>query len=222
MMTNLFTIFDPSSPPIFSLNWLALSMPILVLPSLFFLTPSKYQSVFKNIPLFLQKEMKLLLSTSFQKGSTLILISIFLFIIWNNFMGLLPYIFTATSHLLISLSLALPIWLTLMLFGWLWNSFKMFSHLVPLGTPMALASFMVCVETISNLIRPITLSVRLSANMIAGHLILTLLSNCFSLNLLSSFILLPETALILLETAVAIIQAYVFTILITLYSTEIH
>jgi F-type H+-transporting ATPase subunit a len=99
----------------------------------------------------------------------------------------------------------------------------MFAHLVPQGTPSVLMPFIVLIETIRNIIRPGTLAVRLSANIIAGHLLLTLLGNTG--NSISSFIIsiliLTQLLLLSLESAVAIIQSYVFTILRTLYSREI-
>nr|YP_002242157.1 ATP synthase F0 subunit 6 [Damon diadema]ACI02271.1 ATP synthase F0 subunit 6 [Damon diadema] len=223
MMSSLFSIFDPSTPPLFKMNWLSITIPVILIPLQFWLTNSTMSKLPNLVFQKLHQEMKTLSSTSFSKGTTMILISIFSFILFNNLMGLLPFIFTATSHLVVALSMALPFWVTFMLYGWINNSIHMFSHLIPLGTPPPLAIFMVCVETISNLIRPITLSVRLTANMIAGHLILTLLSNCFSLTLHKiPPIMAPELLLISLETAVAVIQAYVFTILLCLYASEIH
>jgi F-type H+-transporting ATPase subunit a len=94
---------------------------------------------------------------------------------------------------------------------------------VPQGTPPVLMPFIVLIETISNVIRPGTLAVRLSANIIAGHLLLTLLGNTgSSLSIfLLSLLIIAQLLLLILESAVAIIQAYVFTILRTLYSREI-
>ncbi|MBO1764441.1 F0F1 ATP synthase subunit A [Escherichia coli] len=99
----------------------------------------------------------------------------------------------------------------------------MFTHLLPIGTPPVLSPFIVCVETIRNLIRPLTLSVRLAANIIAGHLIITLISISFDPTaLISTYSIIALLPLFILELAVALIQAFVFTILLTLYSTEIH
>jgi len=98
----------------------------------------------------------------------------------------------------------------------------MFAHLVPQGTPSALMSFIVVIETISNAIRPGTLAVRLSANMIAGHLLLTLLGNQTALanNSILASLIFAQIALLILEAAVAIIQAYVFIVLTSLYLSE--
>jgi F-type H+-transporting ATPase subunit a len=99
----------------------------------------------------------------------------------------------------------------------------MLAHLVPQGTPYVLIPFIVIIETIRNIIRPGTLAVRLSANIIAGHLLLTLLGNTG--NSLSTFLIslliVVQLLLLILESAVTIIQSYVFTILRTLYSREI-
>nr|YP_010872971.1 ATP synthase F0 subunit 6 [Charinus carajas]WGV34165.1 ATP synthase subunit 6 [Charinus carajas]WGV34178.1 ATP synthase subunit 6 [Charinus carajas]WGV34191.1 ATP synthase subunit 6 [Charinus carajas] len=223
MMTNLFSIFDPSSPPFFSTNWLSMTIPAIIIPQTLWIKNNKNMSLITKILTTLHHETTILMKPQSHPGTSLFLITILWFILFNNLLGLLPFVFTATSHLIISISMALPMWITMMLLGWIKNSTHMLSHLVPLGTPTYLAPFMICVETISNLIRPITLSVRLSANMIAGHLILTLLSSCFSLSpLMNMSLLAPEMAIITLESAVAIIQAYVFMILLTLYSTEIH
>jgi len=97
------------------------------------------------------------------------------------------------------------------------------AHLIPIGTPLAITPFIVCVELIRLSIRPITLSVRLAANIIAGHLILTLIrnltTNIINVNIKIT-ILIIQIILLTLETIVAIIQAYVFTILSTLYLSE--
>lgn len=100
----------------------------------------------------------------------------------------------------------------------------MFYHLVPQGTPIILMPFIVCIETIRNIIRPGTLAVRLTANIIAGHLLITLLGNTGTS--LSSYLIIiliiVQILLLMLESAVSIIQSYVFAILSTLYSREIN
>jgi F-type H+-transporting ATPase subunit a len=97
------------------------------------------------------------------------------------------------------------------------------SHLVPQGTPSALIIFIVIIELVSNIIRPITLCVRLTANLIAGHLLMSLLGNALtSLPIITGIFALPVPLILtILESAVACIQAYVFITLITLYTTEV-
>nr|QVT11121.1 ATP synthase F0 subunit 6 [Rhagoletis pomonella]QVT11134.1 ATP synthase F0 subunit 6 [Rhagoletis pomonella] len=225
MMTNLFSVFDPSSS-IFnlSLNWMSTFLGLLIIPSMYWLMPSRYHVFWNSILLTLHKEFKTLLGPSSHSGSTFIFVSLFSLILFNNFMGLFPYIFTSTSHLTLTLTLALPLWLCFMIYGWINNTQHMFAHLVPQGTPAILMPFMVCIETISNVIRPGTLAVRLAANMIAGHLLLTLLGNTGpSLSyMIISLLLIGQIALLILESAVAIIQSYVFAVLSTLYSSEVN
>nr|QNE85379.1 ATP synthase F0 subunit 6 [Paracoenia fumosa] len=225
MMTNLFSVFDPSSS-IFnlSLNWMSTFLGILMIPSIYWLIPSRYHIFWNNILLTLHKEFKTLLGPMGHNGSTFIFISLFSMILFNNFMGLFPYIFTSTSHLTLTLTLSLPLWLCFMIYGWLNHTQHMFAHLVPQGTPAVLMPFMVCIETISNVIRPGTLAVRLSANMIAGHLLMTLLGNTGpSLSyMIVSLLIIGQIALLVLESAVAIIQSYVFAVLSTLYSSEVN
>lgn len=127
-----------------------------------------------------------------------------------------------TAHISVSYTTSLIIWLGIIAFGWINNFKNIVSHIVPTGTPVQLINFIVIIELVRNLIRPITLSVRLSANMVAGHLLMSLLANfCLSrkFNILMSWSILILT---ILEVAVALIQAYVFITLVTLYSTEVH
>nr|WKU83764.1 ATP synthase F0 subunit 6 [Argyra sp.] len=225
MMTNLFSVFDPSSS-IFniSLNWLSTFLGLLLIPPMFWLMPSRYNLIWNSILITLHKEFKTLLGPTGHSGSTFIFISLFSLIMFNNFLGLFPYIFTSTSHMTLSLALALPLWLSFMIYGWINHTQHMFAHLVPQGTPAVLMPFMVCIETISNVIRPGTLAVRLTANMIAGHLLLTLMGNTGpSLSIiLATFLVFAQIALLVLESAVAIIQSYVFAVLSTLYSSEVN
>nr|ARH55227.1 ATP synthase F0 subunit 6 [Trichodes leucopsideus] len=223
MMMNLFSSFDPSTNWHTSINWISSLLWMLFIPSLFWLIPSRLNYLWMKILFTLHNEFKILIGKNYM-GSTLIFISLFSFILMNNFLGLFPYIFTSTSHMTLTLTLALPLWLSFMIFGWINNTIHMFAHLVPQGTPPVLMPFMVCIETISNLIRPGTLAIRLSANMIAGHLLMTLLGNTgpmLSLIMLN-FLILTQILLLILESAVAIIQSYVFAVLSTLYSSEVN
>nr|YP_010535666.1 ATP synthase F0 subunit 6 [Alectorobius rietcorreai]UYB78565.1 ATP synthase F0 subunit 6 [Alectorobius rietcorreai]UYB78578.1 ATP synthase F0 subunit 6 [Alectorobius rietcorreai] len=221
-MMNLFSIFDPSSSSILSLNWLSTTLILLLLPYSFWVIPSRIHFIWFMMSNYLIQEMNSLFSKKKKKFIFLYII-LFWFILGNNFMGLFPYIFTSTSHINLTTLMAVPSWLALMLFGWISQTNHMFAHLVPNGTPMPLSMFMVLIETISNLIRPITLAVRLSANMISGHLLLCLLSNLME-NMPSLFIFITPLLMILLilEMAVAIIQSYVFITLSSLYLNELN
>nr|YP_010958742.1 ATP synthase F0 subunit 6 [Baronia brevicornis]WNB35760.1 ATP synthase F0 subunit 6 [Baronia brevicornis] len=223
MMANLFSIFDPSTNFYFPLNWISTFLGLMFIPYSFWLLPNRHYIFWNLILNKLHNEFKLLMKTNFQ-GSSFIFISLFSFILFNNFLGLFPYIFTSTSHLTISLSISLSLWLSFMLYGWINNYQHMFIHMIPQGTPNILMPFMVLIETISNIIRPGTLAIRLTANMIAGHLLLTLLSSTGNnmSNYLLIMLLIIQILLLILESAVAIIQSYVIAILSTLYSSEVN
>ena len=138
-------------------------------------------------------------------------------------MGLFPYIFIRRRHISFTLTLALPLWLGRILISILYQYNNLLAHLVPTGTPSFLIPVIVVIETVRNIIRPLTLSIRLAANMVAGHLLLTLLGSqgptlrIFNLILLIGGLFI----LLLLEVAVACIQSYVFTILSSLYLNEL-
>jgi len=221
MINNLFSVFDPSSSSL-SLCWLTGLFIILIIPQhLWFSTPSHLKRI-KKFSRFLLKEVSFNLNKTKKRELASILI-LFILIFLINFTALFPQVFSLTSHLVFTLPLALVRWLTVNLFGWLKNLNHILSHLVPQGTPVVLIRFIVIIEITRRLIRPITLCVRLTANLIAGHLLITLLGNALlSLRVLISisFILIP-LILTVLETAVAAIQSYVFMTLITLYVTEV-
>lgn len=225
MIRNLFSIFDPSTN-IFNIpiNWFRTFLGLIFIPYNFWLIPNRHNFFWNFIILKLHNEFKTLLKNNYFKGSTFIFISIFSFILFNNFLGLFPYIFTGTRHLNLSLSISLPLWLRFIIYGWINNSQHIFIHIIPQGTPSILIPFIVLIETIRNIIRPGTLAVRLTANIIAGHLLITLLRRTGT-SLSFYFIILLiiiQILLLILESAVAIIQAYVITILRTLYSSEVN
>nr|QDI93392.1 ATP synthase F0 subunit 6 [Insulaphylus sp. ph6] len=223
MMTNLFSTFDPATSITMSINWVSTFIGIMIIPSMYWINPSRLNFLFKTLFSSLYNEFKTLLGKKSQ-GFNLMIISLFMFILTNNMMGLLPYIFTSSSHLSYTLSLALPLWMSMMIFGWMNKTQEMFAHMIPSGTPPILMPFMVLIETISNLIRPGSLAVRLTANMIAGHLLMSLLGNNMTEAnpLIMPLILIVQITLMMFETAVSIIQAYVFSVLTTLYSSEVN
>nr|AWN56216.1 ATP synthase F0 subunit 6 [Doru luteipes] len=187
----------------------------------FWVTPTRSGLMWKVVVQALHREFKLLTGGA-NWGLTLVFVGLFWFIFMNDLLGLLPYVFTGTSHLVVTLALGLPLWLGVMLYGWCNHAMHMYAHLVPQGTPPALMPFMVIIETVSNLIRPGTLAVRLMANMMAGHLLLTLLGNTGAGvgKLMVGGLVAIQCALLGLEIAVAMIQSYVFAVLSTLYSRE--
>nr|YP_009494641.1 ATP synthase F0 subunit 6 [Dipturus innominatus]AWO66421.1 ATPase subunit 6 [Dipturus innominatus] len=154
-----------------------------------------------------------------------ILTALMLFLITINLLGLLPYTFTPTTQLSLNMAFALPLWLTTVLIGMLNQPTIALGHLLPEGTPTPLIPVLIIIETISLFIRPLALGVRLTANLTAGHLLMqliataafVLISTMPAVAILTSIVLLLLT---LLEVAVAMIQAYVFVLLLSLYLQE--
>lgn len=155
----------------------------------------------------------------------LILTSLILFLITINMLGLLPYTYTPTTQLSLNLGMAVPLWLATVLIGLRNQPTVALGHLLPEGTPVPLIPVLIIIETISLFIRPLALGVRLTANLTAGHLLIqltataafVLLSMMPAVAILTSIVL---ALLTILEVAVAIIQAYVFVLLISLYLQE--
>nr|UZT67452.1 ATP synthase F0 subunit 6 [Prosaspicera validispina] len=224
MMTNLFSIFDPMTSYYFSMNWVSMIMFMLFIPSVYWLIPSNYGMLWNLMMNFINKELKVSLSKMMNMYNLLMFVSLFVMIMLNNFISLFPYIYNSSSHMSMTLSFSLMLWVSFMLFGWINYSFHMFVHLTPQGTPYLLMPFMVLIESVSNFIRPLTLAIRLSANIIAGHLLMTLMSETMiSLNvLLVMLMVLIQGLLVVLEVAVSFIQSYVFSILSSLYASEIN
>ena len=226
-MTNLFSSFDPMVNIIgfnIRLNWISRIIPILILPQAYWITSSQIIKSIENIINYLHGELAAVFGLVALPGTIFTFLRFFFFIFFCNLIGLAPYIFTRSSHISFTLTLALPIWLGRILFSMKNQYNRLFAHLVPTGTPGALIPVIVIIETVSNLIRPGTLSIRLAANIVAGHLLLTLLGsqgpNAQGIVLL---VLVGRLILLLcLELAVACIQAYVFTILRSLYLNELR
>nr|BAW88514.1 ATPase subunit 6 [Amblypharyngodon chulabhornae] len=155
----------------------------------------------------------------------LLLTSLMMMLISLNMLGLLPYTFTPTTQLSMNLGFAVPLWLATVIVGMRYQPTASLGHLLPEGTPTPLIPVLVIIETISLLIRPLALGVRLTANLTAGHLLIQLISTAvFVLTpMMPSVAFLTYTVLLmlsLLEIAVAMIQAYVFILLLSLYLQE--
>ncbi len=160
--------------------------------------------------------------------------TIFMIVLMGNLLGLLPYSFTYTSHIIVTGALALLVFFTATLIGIFKHGLHFFSLFLPKGLPLAMAPLIVVIEIISYLSRPLSLSVRLFANMVAGHTMLKVFAG-FSVSMVASASvginiigLLPtllNVALLGLELMIAFIQAYVFAVLTCIYlrdAIELH
>nr|WNH17699.1 ATP synthase F0 subunit 6 [Sargocentron microstoma]WNH18726.1 ATP synthase F0 subunit 6 [Sargocentron bullisi] len=170
------------------------------------------------------QQLLLPLNLGGHKWATL-LTSLMIFLITLNMLGLLPYTFTPTTQLSLNMGLAVPLWLATVIIGMRNQPTHALGHLLPEGTPTLLIPVLIIIETISLFIRPLALGVRLTANLTAGHLLIQLIATAafVLLPLMPTVAILTATLLFLLtllEVAVAMIQAYVFVLLLSLYLQE--
>jgi len=217
MINRLFSSFDPIRR-LFNINYTIIiatfTIPIILKLSLL---NNRITSILQRTLIYLEREVKASLINSNNLGKIKILISIFFIILVLNLIGLIPYVFTITAQLIFTLSLSIPFWLAFILFSINKNTQHFLAHLVPAGTPIALSQFMVLIESVRQIIRPITLSVRLAANITAGHILIALARTPI---MIINHITLALTTLFILELAVAFIQSYVFVILLSIYLRE--
>lgn len=156
-----------------------------------------------------------------------IVFTLFIFILFGNLLGMVPFSFTFTSHIIVTFAIALLVFLGVTVLGFAKHGMHFFTFFVPPGSPILLWPLLIPIEIISYLSRPISLSVRLFANMLAGHTLLKVIAG-FVPALGIFFGVLPlalVVALTGLEILIAFLQAYVFTILTCLYikdALELH
>ncbi len=191
------------------------------------LVPGRAQSVAEISYEFVANTIR---STAGKEGMKFfpLVFSLFMFVLTVNLLGLLPYGFTVTSHIIVTVALALLVFFTVIIYGFWKNGLKFFGLFVPSGVPKVLLVLIVPIEVLSFLSRPISHSVRLFANMLAGHItlkvfagfIVMLLSASVALKGLSILPLVLVVALTALEFLVAFLQAYVFAILTCIYLND--
>ena len=151
-----------------------------------------------------------------------LIFTLFMFIMVCNLFGMIPYGFTVTSHISITFALAMMVFLLVTLLGFILHGFHFFSLFLPAGTPWWLAPLMVLIELFAYLARPVSLSLRLAANMVAGHVLLKVIAG-FIVSMAFYLKIFPIpfiSVLIGFEIFVAILQAYIFTILSCVYLND--
>ncbi len=147
--------------------------------------------------------------------------TLFMFILFCNLLGLVPYSFTVTSHIVVTFALAAVVFIGVTIIALVRHGFRFFTFFVPPGLPVVLAPLLVPIEVISYLARPITLSLRLFANMMAGHTMLKVFGGfVVALGLFGFAPFVFIIAIYALELIVAVLQAYVFTVLTCLYLND--
>lgn len=191
------------------------------------LVPTRLQSVSE---LFYEFSASMLRDAAGSHGMKFfpLVFTIFTFVLVGNLLGLFPYFFTTTSHIIVTFALAMLVILTVVVYGLLNHGFGFFKLFVPSGIPMVLIPLVVLIELVSFLSRPISLSVRLFANMLAGHITLKVFAG-FVVSLSAMGLagvagaILPlamTVAIMALEVLVAFLQAYVFAVLTCMYIND--
>lgn len=155
-------------------------------------------------------------------GSYLVFLTIITSLVTFNIAGLGPYVFSLTRHLLINFSLALVIWISTLISSLTFDLGGFLAHLQPIGRPTFLNPFLCCIELVRLLVRPLTLCVRLAANLSTGHILIRLLGTGFVAGGIFNIRLITFVGIFyfIFEMAVCVIQAYIFTLLPRLYSDE--
>ena len=173
------------------------------------LIPSRFQSISEIFYEFIANMVSDNIGDEGRKFFPLIF-TLFTFLLFGNMLGMLPYSFTFTSHIIVTFVLAMFVFLLVTLLGIFIHGFKFFGLFVPKGVPMIMLPLMIPIEIISYLSRPISLSVRLFANMMAGHTMLKIFAGFIvPLGIFGVAPLMVDVALTALEVLIAFLQAYV-------------
>jgi F-type H+-transporting ATPase subunit a len=185
------------------------------------LIPTRLQSVAESIYEFIEDMTKEVLHENTRTYFPFVL-TLFTFILFCNVLGLIPYSFTVTSHIIVTLALALVVFIGATIIGFIRNGFGYLKLFVPSGVPVVLLPLVVVIEIVSYFIRPMSLSIRLFANMMAGHMMLKVTAGfVVMLGVTAGWLpLIAMVGLYGLELLVAVLQAYVFALLTCMYLSD--
>lgn len=219
MINRLFSMFDPGIR-VGSSSWLVVGGVLIVLPLIYWIRGRRSFTLVALI-----ERVKTEVDSTIKKapkGTYQTVGAIFIALALLNSLALAPFVFSSTSHLLITAPLGYTIWLRTILFSWVKSIKDFLSHLVPSGTPPVLIRFIVLVELLRSLIRPLALTFRLTANIMAGHLLMSLIGTALvpSTPILLVLGSIGQILLVTIELGVSFIQAYVFSVLVLLYISE--
>lgn len=224
---NIYLSFTNSSLYLFLSTGLVLLLFYLVTQNGGFLVPSRWQSLVEMIYEFVVSLLEEQIGKKGRFAFPLIFIT-FIFLLFTNLIGMIPYSFTPTSHFVITFGLSLSLFIGITIVGFQVHGLHFFSFLLPKGAPLILAPLLVVLELVSYCFRAVSLGVRLFANMMAGHTLVKILSG-FAWTMVSVGGILAVGSVIPfaivfaltgLEIGVACLQAYVFTILTCIYLND--
>nr|YP_009164265.1 ATP synthase F0 subunit 6 [Amynthas longisiphonus]AIR76362.1 ATP synthase F0 subunit 6 [Amynthas longisiphonus] len=228
MMPDIFSSFDPYMYNTFfptNSTFIIMNTALLLLVQTgYWMINTRQSAFFTPLKSTIFTQLKRTFSYSLS-GSSSIISSTFIILILINLMGVIPYTFSTSSHLIFTLALGFPMWLSFILSSTSYKPKKTVAHLLPDGAPDWLNPFLVIIETTSIVVRPLTLSFRLAANMSAGHIVLSLVGiYCASAWFTSMFgttmLIMTTLGYMLFEFAICLIQAYIFCLLLSMYSDD--
>nr|CAD7857570.1 ATP6 CDS [Olavius algarvensis]CAD7857583.1 ATP6 CDS [Olavius algarvensis] len=221
MLMNMFSMFDPMWFNLCYKNLIILLIILMQTMTMFWLNNNKMMIMLMPAISYIMSQ---LMKTKMKnlKSASMMISSLFILIMYLNISGMFPYMFSTSSHISLTISMGLSMWLLFIMSSATYSMKKTMAHLLPDSSPSWLSPFLILIESTSIMVRPLTLSFRLAANMTAGHVILSLISS-FSINMkMSTFMtmLLLSMMYILFELGICIIQSYIFCLLISLYSND--
>ena len=227
MVFDVFSSFDPDGYVLGGRGflWRVCFFPLLIIFSVFWCRNRPMHYVFTSCALVFIKNQRDTTNRLKLPIKHRMLMILFLILMGLNLIGLVPYVFSVTSHLVYTLRIGFPLWLGLVVSGAVWSPRRYFARLLPGGAPRWLNPFLVLVETIRVRVRPFTLSFRLAANIRAGHIVIFLLRFyiilCFFLSFKWMVVLfLFLCGYIVFEIGIGIVQAYIFCLLLSLYTDD--
>nr|AKS48929.1 ATP synthase F0 subunit 6 [Trypanobia cryptica] len=226
MLASIFTSFDPILTPLESPVTLILPIMItLMAMQSYWMIPTTTSRLQTSVICGMKSLVKPNVGFN-MKGMHMTITTTFYSLFLLNIVGMIPYVFSMTSHLNFTLSMAFPLWFTMILVSMNKSPKKTMAKLLPEGTPTPINPFLATVELISSCVRPLTLAFRLAANISAGHVILAMVASFMSNTLLSSTILKFIAMIIMVgaysmfEIIICMIQAFVFVLLLSMYSND--
>lgn len=158
-------------------------------------------------------------------GGSLFISTLFIILVLTNFWGVVPYSFSGRSHLVFTLALSLPLWLGLIISSFIKSTYNRIASFLPRGAPTWLNPFLILIETIRIIVRPLTLAFRIAANIRAGHIVLILVrlyisSTIITVRSRTLILLVIDTFYFAFELGICLVQAFIFCILLTTYSDD--
>jgi len=184
------------------------------------LVPSRWQSIAELSYEFVAGTLKDIVEASGRKYFPFVF-SLFMFILFCNLLGMFPYSFTVTSHIAVTFALAAVIFVGVTAIGFIKHGFRYFKLFLPAGVPVLLAPVFIPIEIFSYFTRPVSLSIRLAANMMAGHVLLKVIAGFIvAMGIAGVLPLLFTVILVGFEVFVAILQAYIFMVLTCVYLND--